>query len=205
MAYDKDTIRTLVIDGVRTGKYPPGARVKISELAGLARMSPIPVRETLAQLVGEGFLAELRGVGFLVPRRHAYELEQIYRLRGLLAVAAVPLLLARKSFGSDMMPVDAPLWDWFVAEAQDSAIATAWLQTDRALLPYRRYEPQLPVDGDLVRNFSIAMGTRDARRLRTLARRSHDALARAAPLIVRRAEAKEYGEYILNIDASNRS
>lgn len=205
MAYDKDTIRTLVIDGVRTGKYPPGARVKISELAGLARKSPIPVRETLAQLVGEGALVEVRGVGFLVPRRHAHELEQLYRLRGLLAVAVVPSLLARKALRSDMIPVGALLWDWLVAEAEDGAIVTAWIQTDRALLPYRRYEPQLPVDGDLVRNFSIAMVTRDARRLRTLARRFHDALARAAPVIIRRAETKEYAEYMLNIGAPDRS
>ena len=97
MTSGKTKIRTLVVEGIARGHYQPGAWLKVSELAALAQLSPIPVRETLALMVGQDILEERRGIGFMIPRRAPHELEQIYRLRALLAAAA--LLPASASAG----------------------------------------------------------------------------------------------------------
>ncbi|KRB82893.1 hypothetical protein ASE00_12890 [Sphingomonas sp. Root710] len=141
-----DDVRRLVVTAIRSGAASPGAPLRIAPLAERLRISPIPVRETLSRLAGEGLLAERPGAGYFVPRLHAHQLTEIYRLRLLLVSAAVTSPVgpaasvpARRAPIGPWHAID-PLLASLVNAAGDGALAAIWAYSDHRLLPYRRCE-----------------------------------------------------------------
>jgi DNA-binding GntR family transcriptional regulator len=67
----QDEIYEVVRGRLIDGKYPPGHRLKVAELARDSGVSNIPVREALRRLEAEGWLEYAPNVGMRVARRDA--------------------------------------------------------------------------------------------------------------------------------------
>jgi DNA-binding GntR family transcriptional regulator len=80
------------------GELLPGARVNQEAWAARAGVSPIPVREALRSLAGEGLLTYRPRRGYVVTELDLADLEEVYRLRRTLEAEAlrrgVPLATA---------------------------------------------------------------------------------------------------------------
>ncbi|WP_106639780.1 GntR family transcriptional regulator [Allosphingosinicella vermicomposti] len=73
---------------VVTGRFLPGAQIKVAEAAAHLKLSTTPVREALSRLVGEGLLEDRRRHGFFVPVPSPYDLIDLYTLMDLFLGAA---------------------------------------------------------------------------------------------------------------------
>lgn len=176
MADRAHDVRRLVIGDIRSGAAPPGAQLKTARLAERLHISPIPVRETLSRLAGEGLLSERPGAGYFVPRLHAHQLAEIYRLR-LLAVSAVVAPIVRPIAAASAMRMGIGPWSsidlmlaGLVADAGDTSLAMLWTYSDHRLLPYRRCEA-LPdaAEHKALRELLDAVGASDATTVRRVA------------------------------------
>jgi DNA-binding GntR family transcriptional regulator len=80
------------------GELLPGARVNQEAWAARAGVSPIPVREALRSLAGEGLVTYRPRRGYVVTELDLADLEEVYRLRRTLEAEAlrrgVPLATA---------------------------------------------------------------------------------------------------------------
>src|SRR3954453_10303035 len=74
------TLRTAILDG----ELRPGQRVNQESWAERANVSLIPIREALRALAGEGLVTYRTRRGYAVTELDLAELEEEYRLRGLL-------------------------------------------------------------------------------------------------------------------------
>ena len=74
------TLRAAILDG----ELRPGQRVNQEVWAERARVSPIPLREALRALAGEGLVTYRPRRGYAVTELDLAELEEVYRLRRLL-------------------------------------------------------------------------------------------------------------------------
>jgi DNA-binding GntR family transcriptional regulator len=74
------TLRAAILDG----ELRPGQRVNQEAWARRARVSPIPLREALRALAGEGLVTYRPRRGYAVTELDRTELEEVYRLRTLL-------------------------------------------------------------------------------------------------------------------------
>ena len=74
------TLRNAILDG----ELRPGQRVNQEAWAERARVSPIPLREALRALAGEGLVTYRPRRGYAVTELDLAELEEVYRLRKLL-------------------------------------------------------------------------------------------------------------------------
>ncbi len=75
--------------GAMTGRFRPGARLSIRELARQIDVSAIPVREAMTQLVSEGLLEHKPGVGIFVVDLSAQEVSELCDLREALECHAI--------------------------------------------------------------------------------------------------------------------
>lgn len=66
------------------GELAPGARVVADQIAAQLGVSPIPVREALARLEAEGFIALEPHVGAKVSELRADEVQEVFELLGAL-------------------------------------------------------------------------------------------------------------------------
>jgi DNA-binding GntR family transcriptional regulator len=73
-------IRQMII----SGELLPGQKVHQGEIAGLLKVSRIPVREALSTLQAEGVLTYKPNTGFTVARFSGEDLSEIYLMRRLL-------------------------------------------------------------------------------------------------------------------------
>ncbi|MGV9712954.1 GntR family transcriptional regulator [Gordonia sp. NPDC003424] len=80
-----EELRRLIL----SGGAPPGAQIPPGEVADAFRVSPIPVREALKTLVGEGLVVHQRNAGYRVSQLSTEELREIYFVRGTLEQAAL--------------------------------------------------------------------------------------------------------------------
>ncbi|MBD0860982.1 GntR family transcriptional regulator [Gordonia sp. zg691] len=80
-----EELRRLIL----SGGAPPGAQIPPAEIADAFGVSPIPVREALKTLVGEGLVVHRPGVGYRVSQPSTDELREIYFVRGTLEQAAL--------------------------------------------------------------------------------------------------------------------
>ncbi len=71
------------------GQFPPGSRIKDTELSEELSVSRTPVREALVRLVKEGFLENQVGRGFLVRPLTGEEVREIYPIIGALESLAL--------------------------------------------------------------------------------------------------------------------
>ncbi|NJM40051.1 MAG: GntR family transcriptional regulator [Anaerolineae bacterium] len=76
--------KDVVLDGLRAailqGDFKPGQRLVIDELARQMGISPIPIREALQQLQGEGFVTIQPHVGATVTPIEAGLVDEIFEL-----------------------------------------------------------------------------------------------------------------------------
>lgn len=80
-----EELRRLIL----SGGAPPGAQIPPAEVAEAFRVSPIPVREALKTLVGEGLVVHRPNAGYRVSQPSVAELREIYFVRGTLEQAAL--------------------------------------------------------------------------------------------------------------------
>lgn len=102
------------------GDYFPGAAISIDAVARLYGVSPIPVREALKVLVGEGLVDHSPGVGYTTSVLTLEELAELRRVRRALEGIAVDALLGRRELSA--LDVSAPIAsavsarDWLAEE-----------------------------------------------------------------------------------------
>jgi DNA-binding GntR family transcriptional regulator len=71
-------------DGIVSGRFRPGERLKEDELTTLCRVSRTPVREALKRLAVEGLVIVTPNAGAHVAAVDGFELEEIYALRAMI-------------------------------------------------------------------------------------------------------------------------
>ncbi|WP_124711555.1 GntR family transcriptional regulator [Gordonia insulae] len=86
-----EELRRLIL----SGGAPPGAQIPPGEVADAFQVSPIPVREALKTLVGEGLVVHQRNAGYRVSQLSTDELREIYFVRGTLEQAALARAVER--------------------------------------------------------------------------------------------------------------
>jgi DNA-binding GntR family transcriptional regulator len=86
-------LRTAILEG----ELVPGQRVSQEAWAARAGVSPIPVREALRALAGEGLVTYRPRRGYVVTELDLADLEEVYRLRRTLEAEALRLGVARAS------------------------------------------------------------------------------------------------------------
>lgn len=82
---------------VISGDAPPGCAIPLREVAEAFGVSPIPVREALQVLVGEGLVVHRANAGYAVARLSRGELAELYVVRGALEEAALRAAAPRAS------------------------------------------------------------------------------------------------------------
>lgn len=76
-----ERVRDFIRNDIAKGVYPPGCRLKLSELEKRYGVSAAPIRDALQQLQGEGFIVFLPNRGASVRRIDRDFLWQIYEIR----------------------------------------------------------------------------------------------------------------------------
>ena len=76
-------------EGILDGSLRPGQRVNQEEWAARSGVSMIPVREALRALAGEGLVEYRPRRGYAVTELDLADLEEVYRLRGVLETDAL--------------------------------------------------------------------------------------------------------------------
>jgi DNA-binding GntR family transcriptional regulator len=90
------------------GELHPGEEIKLSSLCETLDVSRTPVREALVQLIKDGFIEEVTRKGFKIKKLGRSEIEDIYRIGGLLECEVVMIACDRMS-DSDVERLEAML------------------------------------------------------------------------------------------------
>ncbi len=85
-----DELRRVILDGT----VPPGTPIPLAEVADLFGVSPIPVRESLKTLIGEGLVSHRSNAGYAVAQLTSQELREIYIVRETLESASLAAAVA---------------------------------------------------------------------------------------------------------------
>lgn len=80
-----DTLREFIL----AGRFPPGSRIIVDQVAAELGTSKVPVREAVVQLVGEGWLKSIPHVGAVVPTLSADEILETAIIRAAVEGMAV--------------------------------------------------------------------------------------------------------------------
>lgn len=98
---DNQTLVPGIMEAVRgqilRGELPAGQRLRQADLAQSLRVSPVPLREALRGLEGEGLITFLPFKGAIVTPVTIEEIQEIQELTMALELALVPLALPRLS------------------------------------------------------------------------------------------------------------
>lgn len=153
---------------ILAGRYPPGSRVNIDQLAIELGTSKVPIREAIGRLVGEGWLQTNPHVGAIVPELSPEDIIETSIIRSIVEGAAVryaanqlsraSLKSLRKLLGrmDDAAKTDAPEYPQLNQEFHSlafsacpfpalKAIAASWLEKSSHLRTARflpEYRPQ---------------------------------------------------------------
>ena len=68
-------------NGIISGEYPPGMRIRQESIAERFGASRVPVREALRQLEYEGLVTVVANAGAWVSRLTLAECDEVYQLR----------------------------------------------------------------------------------------------------------------------------
>jgi DNA-binding GntR family transcriptional regulator len=90
-----DMLRDMIRDDIVSGVFPPGHRLKVAELTERYGISPMPIRDALQQLRGEGFVAIEPNRGASVREIDRQLLSQIYEIRSAVETYFVQRLIER--------------------------------------------------------------------------------------------------------------
>jgi DNA-binding GntR family transcriptional regulator len=78
-----------VLAQLADGRYRPGERIGVKDLASRLRVSPTPLREILSRLVGRELVEERRSEGYYLCRLDARDISDLYRLHLLCVTIAL--------------------------------------------------------------------------------------------------------------------
>lgn len=141
---------------LRTGVFPPGARLAATLIAEELGLSPTPVREALSRLAGESLVEDRRGQGFFVRALSGEDVADLYRLSlAMLLTANDPGRpggrLPREPLGGETPaanPIDRieRLFGAWVEEAGSLVLRQSHQKLAVQLGPIRRMEPLLLTD-----------------------------------------------------------
>ncbi len=92
-------------DAIVAGDLPPGGRLVISDLVGRFNVSPMPVREALRRLEGEGLVEAEPNRGATVRRLDTELVSNIYDIRACLEMMVVAQSAENMTF-ADMAAID---------------------------------------------------------------------------------------------------
>ncbi len=152
---------------ILAGRYPPGSRVNIDQLAIELGTSKVPIREAIGRLVGEGWLETSPHVGAVVPELSPDDIIETSIIRSIVEGAAVRYSaghLSRASLKSlrkllarmdDAAKTDAPEYPQLNREFHSlafsscpfpalKAIAASWLDKSSQLRTVRFLPEYLP-------------------------------------------------------------
>lgn len=90
MFLSKDVLVRLKAD-IKEQKLPIGVPLKQAELAVRYDVSRIPIRDSLQQLLAEGWLVPHGKCGVMIPKLVLHEAEDLYRMRSALEVMLLEL------------------------------------------------------------------------------------------------------------------
>ena len=124
----KQLVQSKTLERIRrdilTGRYRPGARLKIRTLASELQVSTMPVREALRHLQVEGLVKGTPHVGVTVSELSLEDVEELYRIRLPLELQASEL--AMENIGPENVAVLARL-----IERMATAEPYRWLGLNR--------------------------------------------------------------------------
>lgn len=114
--------------GLSTGRFLPGTRLVVRDLAEVMGLSPTPVREALQQLVAEGALTQEAGRSFRVPEFTGSDYEELRSLRVMLEGEAAASAALR--IGDEAIARLASIHEQLIAAkaAEDYKAAIFWNQ-----------------------------------------------------------------------------
>jgi len=192
-------------DGIAAGRYQPGERLDLREIAEWAGTSRTPVREAVRRLESEGVVTSIPHHGFIVSKFPIEEIIELYRIRAVLEGLAARLAAAnlteanaralrkyirdmegalQQGNAEKMLKVNRPFHD-IICKAANSPllykyIVSLYVQTTR----YRELLSTWPGrPGEIVaehRALAEAVIAGDAGEAERLARAHHENNARAA-------------------------
>jgi DNA-binding GntR family transcriptional regulator len=125
-----DRVTATLRDEILAGTLPPGARLKILDLAARYRISPLPVREALRRLEGERLLVAQSHKGATVRLPDAKLIHDLYELRGALEALLAARAAARAGAGASGAGASslaglAQRWERAAARADAAAMVAA--------------------------------------------------------------------------------
>ncbi len=192
-------------DGIVAGRYQPGERLDLREIAEWAGTSRTPVREAVRRLESEGIVTSIPHHGFIVSKFPIEEIIELYHIRAVLEGLAARLAAAnltetnaralRKYIGEmesalqqghpeKMLKVNRPFHDIIYKAANSPLlykyIISLYVQTARYRGPLSTW-PGRP-DGILAEHRALAEAViaGDADQAERLARAHHENNAQAA-------------------------
>jgi DNA-binding GntR family transcriptional regulator len=89
------------------GEVPPGTPIPLDEVAAVFGVSPIPVRESLKTLIGEGLVEHRPNAGYTVAMLTSAELRELYLVREVLETAALQAAVGAATAEDDERARDA--------------------------------------------------------------------------------------------------
>jgi DNA-binding GntR family transcriptional regulator len=90
-----DQVYAAILADITAGRFAPGAKLVIEEIAAALHVSITPVRDALARLEGQGVVVRVPYQGSFVRAFEAREIQDLYEVRVGLEVLAVTLACSR--------------------------------------------------------------------------------------------------------------
>ncbi len=94
-----DDLRRAILDG----EEPPGTVIPIDAVAKVFGVSPIPVRESLKTLIGEGLVEHTLHVGYSVAKVSFEEFRELYEVREALETSALRAAVQHATIDDDRL------------------------------------------------------------------------------------------------------
>lgn len=94
-----EDLRRAILDG----DEPPGTLIPIDAVATFFGVSPIPVRESLKTLTGEGLVEHVPHVGYSVAKLRFEEFRELYDVRQALEVSALRAAVQQATLDDDRL------------------------------------------------------------------------------------------------------
>ena len=92
---------------ILAGEVPPGVAIPVAEVAERFGVSPIPVRESLMTLIGEGLVDHRPRSGYTVAQLTLAEFREVYVVRRVLEAAALAAAVVAADSADDVRAADA--------------------------------------------------------------------------------------------------
>jgi DNA-binding transcriptional regulator YhcF (GntR family) len=132
-----------VLDEVASGRYRPGDRIAITDLAHRLSVSATPIREALSRLVGRGLLEQRRSEGYYLARLDARDISDLYAFHKVCIIRALPDALKSNHLALAPEGEAWTLFDQITFAAGDAINYAVRGYLDDRLTPLRRFEERV--------------------------------------------------------------